>query len=326
MNTPAFPEGRLRVPDPRDLLRRAWAYSRPLTLVGVAMLLTLAITLVGLLLDPRVITGAPAWLKPAKFAVSISIYCFTLLWLLTFIQGRQRLVKLVAWVTAAGLALEEVIIIVQVARGTTSHFNVGTALDGALWSAMGIIVVVVWAANLLTAVLLLRQRLSDRAFAWSLRLGVLVSFVGMGLAFFMTSPTAEQLAASEAGEVLAVAGAHAVGVEDSGPGLPVTGWSTTGGDLRAPHFVGLHALQILPLIGFLVAGFGPAWLRAGHRVALVWTAGLGYLGLVLLLTWQALRGQSVTSPDLLTLGALFALFAAISAFAFALVFRARIAR
>lgn len=143
MNTPAFPEGRLRVPDPRDLLRRAWTYSRPLTLVGVAMLLTLAVTLVGLLLDPRVITGAPAWLKPAKFAVSISIYCFTLLWLLTFVQGRPRLVKLVAWVTAVGLALEEVIIVVQVARGTTSHFNVGTALDGALWSAMGFIVVVV---------------------------------------------------------------------------------------------------------------------------------------------------------------------------------------
>lgn len=58
----------------------------------------------------------------------------------------------------------------------------------------------------------------------------------------------------------------------------------------------------------------------------MWTAGLGYLGLVLLLTWQALRGHSVTSPDLLTLGALFALFAAVSAFAFALILRARRAR
>jgi hypothetical protein len=49
------------------------------------------------------------------------------------------------------------------------------------------------------------------------------------------------------------------------------------------HFFGLHALQALPLFGFLVAIFGPGWLRSSHRVALVWLAGLVYLGLVLLL-------------------------------------------
>ena len=87
LNTPAFPDSRPRIPSPRDLLHRAWAFSRPLTFVGVAMLLTLAVTLVGILLDPRVITGAPAWLKPAKFAISIAIYCFTLLLLLTFVLG-----------------------------------------------------------------------------------------------------------------------------------------------------------------------------------------------------------------------------------------------
>lgn len=88
-----------------------------------------------------------------------------------------------------------------------------------------------------------------------------------------------------------------------GPGVPVTGWSTVGGDLRAPHFFGLHALQALPLVGFLITRFGPGWLRANHRLALVWTAGLAYLGFVLLLTWQALRGQSVVSPDTVTPGA-----------------------
>ncbi len=86
----------------------------------------------------------------------------------------------------------------------------------------------------------------------------------------------------------------------------MTGWSTTGGDQRVAHFVGLHGLQVLPLFGYLLAHFAPAWLRAGHRIALVWTAGLSYLGLVVLLTWQALRGQPVTSPDAATLGALFA--------------------
>ena len=312
MSTSAFPflMRPRRVPDARDLLRRAWAFSRPLSFVGVAMLLALAATLVGILADPRVITGAPAWLKPAKFAISISIYCFTLLLLLTFVRGHPRLVRMAAWATAVALALEEVIIVAQVLRGTTSHFNVGTPLDGALWNVMGFLVVVAWAANLLTAVLLLIQRLPDRAFAWSLRLGVLVSFVGMGVAFLMAIPTAEQLAASEAGEVVAAAGAHSVGVEDGGSGLPVVGWSTEGGDLRAAHFFGLHALQVLPLLGWLLSAFGPGRVRSGHRTALVWVAGLWYLGFVLLLTWQARRGQSVVAPDGLTLGALAALVVA----------------
>jgi hypothetical protein len=85
-----------------------------------------------------------------------------------------------------------------------------------------------------------------------------------------------------------------VGVEDGGPGLPFLGWSTEGGDLRVAHFVGLHALQVLPLI---------AWFLSRRRVdlrsrtRLVIIAGIGYLGLTLLLTWQALAGQSIVAPD-----------------------------
>jgi uncharacterized membrane protein len=170
----------------------------------MAMLLTLAATLVGLLFDPRVITGAPAWLKPAKFAVSIAIYCFTLLWLLTFVRGRPRLVRPVAWATAVALGMEMVIIAAQVVRGTTSHFNVATPLDSALWEAMAFFVVVVWVMNLLTAVLLLVQRMPDPAFAWSLRLGVLVSFVGMSVAFLMTTETPERARAAEVAGISAL--------------------------------------------------------------------------------------------------------------------------
>jgi hypothetical protein len=291
----------------RGLVGRSWQLNRPLTFLGLTMIAVLAVAAVGLVVDERVITGAPAWLKPMKFAISIAIYSFTFVWLLTFVRGYPRLVRWLSWITVVMLGVEMVIIGAAAAIGTTSHFNVSTPLHIATWSTMASAIVVTWMANLGVGLLLLKQRLADRAFLWSLRLGVAVSSVGMGVAFFMTSPTGEQLDTARAGGGMDVSGAHSVGVADGGPGLPVVGWSTVGGDLRVAHFVGLHALQVLPLLGLALARFGPAWLRAGHRLALVWTAGLAYLGLVALTAWQALRGQSLVRPDALTWAAAAAL-------------------
>ena len=100
----------------------------------------------------------------------------------------------------------------------------------------------------------------------------------------MTGPTAEQLA-----DFQGIAGAHTVGSEDGGPGIPLFGWSTVAGDLRVPHFVGLHALQLIPLAVF--------FLRTKISVTGVNFIGLGYLIVVGLLTAQALAGQSVVAPS-----------------------------
>ncbi|HEX5504758.1 MAG TPA: hypothetical protein VFW96_19225 [Thermomicrobiales bacterium] len=270
----------------RRTLRRLLGVNIALTVVGVGLVLTFGGTLLGLLVDPRVITGAPAWLKPAKFAMSFALYSFTLIWLLGFVRGHPRLVRLVAGLTALGVAIEMACIATQAARGTTSHYNVATPFDEALWDLMGRMILVIWAMNLLAAILLLRQRLPDPAWAWSLRLGLLLTLVGTAVAFTMTGQ-----------------GGHSVGVPDGGPGLPLLHWSTVGGDLRAAHFVGIHALQVLPLVGWYLTRRAPDWLGRRHRLLLVCTAALAYLGIVLLLLWQALRGQSVVAPDATTLAA-----------------------
>lgn len=306
MNVPTALNPRLSITHPGEFLRQAWAINRPLTLVAGLMLLTLVGTLVGLIVDSRVITGAPAWLKSAKFAVSIAIYLFTLLWLLTFVRGRRRAVWLVSWVSAVALGIEMVLIAGAALFGTTSHFNVNNPISSVVWNVMAAAIGVTWIMTLVTIVLLLLQRLPSSAFAWALRLGLVGAAVGMAVAFLMGG-----------------ASAHSVGVEDGGPGMPVTNWSTEGGDLRAPHFVGLHALQVVPLVGFVLARFSPGWLHSGHRVALVWTAGLTYLGLIGVLTWQALRGQPVTGPDVLTVGALLALIIGAGASATVIVLHAR---
>ncbi|HNP88025.1 MAG TPA: hypothetical protein PKK78_17950 [Kouleothrix sp.] len=283
---------------PLAALQRAYATNRTLTLLGVLMLVALAASILGLLFDPRTITGVPAWLKPFKFAVSISLYAFTLIWILSFVQGRRFWLRLVSGATLVILLGEMVLVITQVLRGTTSHFNRATPFDTAMFSAMGMMISALWVIQLIAALLLIFQRLPDRAFAWSLRLGLLLALVGAALGFLMTTPSAAQLAQLQAGAHLSVIGAHSVGVPDGGPGLPITGWSSTGGDLRISHFIGLHALQILPLLGLLLTR---TQLGTRRRLALVWVGAASYLGLTALVAWQALRGQPLLAPDATTL-------------------------
>ena len=300
--------------DPVGVLQKLWRTHSGLTLFGGLTLLLTLFFIVGIFTDPRTITGAPAWLKPAKFGVSITLYSLTMVWLLGFVTTdrvwKRRLVSVAGWTIAGTFVAEMVPITLQVMRGTTSHFNVATPFDMALWSLMGTAIVVLWGTNFVVAALLLFQRFENRAFAWSLRLGLVITIIGMGLGFLMTLPTAQQLAGWQAGAAVTVAGAHTVGpaggdLVDGGPGLPVVGWSTRGGDLRVGHFVGMHALQVLPFFGLLVAR-RRRW-SAGQKTGLVVTAAAGYLGLVLLVTWQALRAQPLVAPDALTLSVFAAL-------------------
>lgn len=287
------------------LLRRFWETHPPLLLTGLFALAAGVFFLAGVFLDPRYVTGAPVWLKPLKFAVSIGVYSFTMLWMLGFLRG--RLARVLAWVVAATFAVEWFAIIVQAARGTTSHFNLATPFDAALYSLMGAAIAVLWLANLGVAVLALRARFDSPVLAWGVRLGLIVSLVGLAEGFLMTSPTAQQLAGM-AVAAPTIVGAHSVGVPDGGPGLPVVGWSTRGGDLRVGHFVGMHALQVLPLLAALLLRRRDWGVR--RQLGLLWIAAGLHLGLTLLVTWQALRAQPLLAPDALTLGALGALIGA----------------
>jgi hypothetical protein len=144
------------------------------------------------------------------------------------------------------------------------------------------------------AVALLRAKLEARPLASALRMGLLVGLVGMGLAFFMTTPHGEQLAALQAGQVLE-AGAHSFGGKDGGPGLPLVGWSVTAGDMRPAHFLGLHGMQVLPLLAALLARRRVR--SEAHELALVRAAGVAWLGVTLALGLQALRGLPVVQWD-----------------------------
>src|SRR5579883_2576582 len=274
-----------------NLLQRFWRENPALTLVSLAMLPLIVVCLLGLVLDHQLITGVPAWTKPLKFAISISIYCFTFVYLLTFIKGPRRIVTIAGTITALCLIGEMALIILQVLRGTTSHFNFTTPFDSVVFESMGAMISILWVAGFVVAIVLLRQKSSDTDWAWALRFGIITALLGMNVAFLMIA---------QPGPYAGISGAHSIGVVDGGPGLPFLGWSTVGGDLRVPHFFGLHGLQVLLIVGWLVT-MTRSWLDMRHRVALVVTAGVAYLIFILLLTWQALRAQSIIHPDTLSL-------------------------
>jgi len=291
------------------MLKQLLRTNTPLTFTGLLMLPALAIAIIGLLIDPRIITDAPAWLKPAKFAVSIAIYVFTLAWAFTLIPAWRKTRRVVGWATAIAMVLEFVIIAFQAYRGTTSHFNFSTPFNGVLFVIMGVAIVAQTFISIAVAVAFWRQGFEDSAMGWALRLGMIVTIVGALSAGFMTHPTAAQLVRSEAGQGMPIMGAHTVGAPDGGPGLSGTGWSTEHGDLRIPHFIGLHALQVLPLIALVMRS---RRLSSDKRVRLTLTAAGSYFTLVVLLLIQALRGQPILRPDTLTFG-LFGAWALVTA-------------
>jgi hypothetical protein len=131
---------------------------------------------------------------------------------------------------------------------------------------------------------------------------MVIAILGASTGGLMTRPTAAQLADARAGQRMTVFGAHTVGAADGGPGLPGTGWNLQHGDLRVPHFVGLHAMQMLPLIALLLVRRSAADAET-RRIRLVWVAGVSYFMLFALLLAQALRGEALAAPSQATLAA-----------------------
>ncbi|GGO31727.1 hypothetical protein [Micromonospora parathelypteridis] len=281
-------------------LRRTTHWHRPLMTFVYLMAVLAVVSAVGIFVDSRVLIGAPIWLKPFKFAVSFVLYGLTLAWMLSLLPPRRsRVAQRMATLIVAMAAIEMAVIVGQVLRGQASHFNISTPLNVALFVTMAAMITVLFVAHLVIGIVVLIQRIPDRVARSAVRWGLGLSLLGMLAAIPMTLPSQDP-------GIEGIGGAHSVGVPDGGAGLPVVGWSTTGGDLRIGHFVGLHALQALPILAILLTRFATR-LDERTRARLVAVAGTAYGVLTVLLTWQALRGQPLLRPDAVTLAAVAAL-------------------
>jgi hypothetical protein len=264
------------------------------------------------ILDSRELLGVSVWEKPIKFYISVAIFSFTYSWLSSFLTRGGRWVKLTGLVIAVSLAVEIVIILAMASIGETSHFNVSTPTAIAIWSIMATFISIVLFSTIFISLMILFQKQQGFNLKLALALGSINTAVGMGLAYLMTWPTAAQLANYQG-----IAGAHAVGVSDGGPGLPFLGWSTVAGDLRVGHFFGLHSIQVAAMLLAL-----SLLLPLVFRIPLIVVGNITWLGFVGLVTWQSLRAEPFASPSAVTLTGL-AVLLAVAALSFALLVMAQ---
>ncbi len=256
---------------------RAWRYAQlphayPLasdeprrTALFAAALLAAPVvpTALGWLVDDRLIQGASVWSKPLKFQLSFALHWLTIAWALTCMEASARAsIGLRRWIHAGAIAAvaEVAYITLQGARGRASHFNFGTTLETVLYyGLMGGAALTMMAATLAAGIWLWRH--PDVRSGPGLRTGAVMGLVAGSIATVMvTAPLA-------AGAIDGP-GPWVGGTRSHADGLPLTGWSTTGGDLRVPHFFAAHLVQAMPLAGWMA----DRWLPARVRTWALWSA------------------------------------------------------
>ena len=230
-------------------------------------------TLAALALDARAHLGAPIWIKPLKFQASIAVFLGTLAWLSALMPGRVRAARwwrLYAIAVVGAFVYEIVWIGTAAALGGGSHFNVATPLWSGLYAAAGAFAVFGTSAAAVVAWHVGAATPERRAVS-----------LGLWITFALTIATAGTLSGM---------GGHEVGGDGLDIGGWPFGWSRDGGDLRAPHFLATHAMQVVP-----VAALALGWALPRSRGVAVWFTATLYAAFTLAAFAEALAGRPFLS-------------------------------
>lgn len=176
-----------------------------------------------------------AWYKPFKFAFSTFLYAWAMAWYCYYLP--QFNTNLFNWAIIILLGFEIIYIAIQAYRGQLSHFNVSTSFYAAMYSLMAFAATAVTIYTAYVGILFFKGDFPELPtyYLWSLRLGILIFVIFSFEGFVMGSKLT-----------------HTIGGPDGGAGWPLLNWSKKFGDPRIAHFIGMHALQVLPLLSFYI--------------------------------------------------------------------------
>jgi hypothetical protein len=176
-----------------------------------------------------------AWYKPFKFAFSTFLYAWAMAWYCAYLPKFN--IELFNWSIIILLGFEIVYIAIQAYRGQLSHFNVSSSFYASMYSLMAFAATAVTIYTAYVGILFFKGDFPELPiyYLWSIRLGIFIFVIFSFEGFVMGSKLT-----------------HTIGGPDGGTGLPILNWSTKFGDPRIAHFIGMHALQVLPFLSFYV--------------------------------------------------------------------------
>jgi hypothetical protein len=249
-----------------------WRQARPWQrlgyLVGGALILVGLGHLVAWLVVGGAWAGPVSFRKPTTFGISFGLTTVTLAW----IAGHLRISDRTGWLLLVPLAaadtLEVVWVSVQRWRGVGSHFNFDTPLDSSLFVLGGAAIAVAAAAILVLTALAFTAMEATPSMALAIRAGLLILLVAQGVGGWMIQ--------------------HGVGPAGDGVREGLTTFGAAG-VMKVPHAVGIHGVQVLPALAWLLSF---ADLPERRRVGLVRTAVLGYVALLAVSLLQVATGAA----------------------------------
>ena len=252
------------------MIKELCSNQKPLMIAGAVSLACFAVLAIVSLFDSTEILGINPWIKPMKFFISIAIFVWTVTVYLNFLKDYVKSARVISWGIIFVFLVEMIIVVMQAARGTTSHFNIKTPLDAMLFAIMGL---AIFLNTILAAYLLYLYFKAEidlpKTIIWGMRLGLILF-----------------LASSFEGGYMSAQIGHSVGVADGGAGLPLVNWSTTGGDLRVAHFIGMHAFQAVPFFAYTLEKY-----KVKSSLAWTYVFAAVYFAIFTSLFIQALLGK-----------------------------------
>jgi hypothetical protein len=146
-------------------------------------------------------------------------------------------IKLFNWSVIILLGFEILYIAFQASKGQLSHYNLTTPVYAALYSMMALAATMVTLYTAYVGLLFFTNSFPQlpNYYLWAIRLGIIIFVIFSFEGFAMGSRLN-----------------HSVGALNDNSNWFIIGWSKTVGDLRVSHFIGMHALQVLPILSYYV--------------------------------------------------------------------------
>jgi hypothetical protein len=210
--------------------------------------------------------GVNAWYKPFKFAFSTFTFVWAMSWYCFYLPNFNF--TFFNWTMIILLGFEIIYIAIQAGRGQLSHYNMSNSFYTTMYSLMAIAATLVTIYTAYVGYLFFKHTFPTlpNYYVWAIRLAIILFVIFSFEGFAMGSRLN-----------------HSVGALNDNSNWFILGWSKTVGDLRVSHFIGMHALQILPFFSF--------YFLKSTKLTVLLSIIYGILALLTLV--QALKGKPV---------------------------------